>query len=117
MASLATGFLLYFAYNDPRNAKHNATKTAIDNAGGPTTQQEDKINSEAANIKMVYVLSQAVGIVGAALTAASIVLFIVGPRPGVYDEYKTVEVGSKAHATIEISPTLGGAMLGAHVVW
>jgi TolB-like protein len=112
VAAVATSFILWYGYNDPRLKKHNDKKAAIDAAGGPTDAQKAQINSEADSINLVYNLCYAIGIIGGAAIATSVVLFAVGPKPGIYDQYKTVEVG-QPKVSLELSPIFGGGMLMA----
>ena len=81
-AAVATGFILWYGYNDPRNNKHNAAKDALDKAGNATTAQETGlINNEAGfDFCTIYTVSQIVGIVGGVAMATGIVLFFSGPE-------------------------------------
>ena len=112
-AAVATGFILWYAYNDPRNTKHNNAKSALDNSGTASSADQARINSEADSIRTVYTLSQVVGIVGGVAMATGVVLFFVGPTPGVYDQYKTVEVGGGAKVTFDAMPTRDGGYASA----
>ncbi len=112
VAAVATGFILWYAYNDPRNTKHNATYQTLQTSGTATQPQEAKINAEADSIKTVYTVSQVVGIAGGVIAAAGIVLFFVGPKPGVYDQYKTVEVGNKK-VSFDLAPMPNGGYASA----
>jgi hypothetical protein len=116
VAAVATGFILWYGYNDPRNNKHNATYNSLQASGTATQPEEAKINSEADSIKTVYTVSQVVGIAGGVIAAAGIVLFFVGPKPGVYDQYKTVEVGNKK-VSFDVSPMPNGGYASAKLTF
>jgi hypothetical protein len=116
VAALASSLIVWWGWNDQRLAKHNKQKDAIDAAGGPTQAQFTQINNDAASIQTTYTICYIVGAVGGAAMAASVVLFLVGPRPGVYDQYRTVEVGG-AKVSFDLAPAPGGAFGSAFLRW
>lgn len=113
---ITAALVTWFAYNDPRNTKHNAEKKAIDDAGGPDQATFDRINRQADGIRSTYVVAQIVGIAGAVAVATGVVLFVVGPKPGIYDEYKTVTVGD-AKVTMDVTPLPNGGYAAATVTF
>ncbi len=71
-------------------------------AGAPTEDCAD-LRSDRDSIERVDVIAQVVGWVGAASLAAGVWMFLQGPEPGLYDQYKP-------EAVVGLAPLDGGVV-------
>lgn len=117
IAMIATGFVLFFGVTDPMNTRHNAEKAALDIRAVPPSDEEiTRINARADQIQTMYRAAYGVGIAGGVVAAAAIVLFAAGPKPGLYDQYKTVEI-DKLRLSFDAAPTRNGAFATMRLTW
>ena len=116
-AMVATSLVLWFAVAEPQNARNSATYDAlIANGNVPSDAQKTQLNSQATSIRTLYTVSQIVGVAGGVVAAAGLVMFFAGPKPGVYDQYKRVDV-SGTKVSFEVSPLASGLYVGAHAIF
>jgi hypothetical protein len=108
LAAIGASVGVWFGYNVPRTATHNAEKTALEQQGFVPPATQDRINARAADIAGVYTACEVIGAFGIGFVVASVVMFAVGPRPGAYDQFLTVEVG-KAKLSLNFGP--GGRLV------
>lgn len=113
VAALATGVVLRLAYNDPRFAAWQRRFDAFAAPGAPvpSAAESNELNTLAASIEQTDTLSLALAVSGGLVAAVGVVLFFVGPRPGIYDQYKTVTVGEVA-VSFDAAPLSGGGYAG-----
>jgi hypothetical protein len=109
LATFATGLIVRFAYNDPRATQWDTgNKAIIADSTLKTKTEADRLNALGDSIRDVDAICLALMISGGVVTAAGIVMFFVGPKPGIYDQYKTVSVGD-AKLSFDVAPLGKGA--------
>jgi TolB-like protein len=117
VAAFATGLVLRLVYNDPRASAWEKAKTAYDSDPAAKSPAEaSRLNTLADSIQTIDELCLGLMISGGVVTAAGVVLFLVGPKPGIYDQYKTVSVGD-AKLTFDMAPLGKGGFASATLRW
>jgi TolB-like protein len=117
VAAFASGLIVRLAYNDPRAADWDRQKKDID--ANPATKTLDKatsLNNLASSIEAIDAMCLALMISGGVVTAAGVVMFFVGPKPGIYDAYKTVTVGPGT-VSFDLAPLPHGGFGSATFRW
>lgn len=115
-ALFAGGMIVYFGVADPTNNRHNARRAEI-LAGTRTADGDLRYNDEAVAIQGLYRAGQALSISGAIVAAAGVVLFFAAPTPGVYDQFKSIEVKGGPKVSFDVSPIAGGLYGQARVTF
>jgi len=117
LAALVSGIVVRTTYNDQRAASWDSQKKEIDATPSlKTVQKAEALNSLAASIETVDALCLGLMISGGVVAVAGLVMFVVGPKPGIYDAYKTVSVGD-AKLSFDIAPMGRGGFGSATLRW
>jgi TolB-like protein len=113
VALIATAVGLRVGLNDPR-ARVLENEIKAYEAGGTQYQlsaegqaQAASINSRIGPIEQIDALALGFIVGGSVAVVAGVVMFFVGPKPGIYDAYKTVSVGD-GKLSFDFAPTKGG---------
>ena len=116
-AMLATGIGLRVGYNDPRA---RAVEARIDdfNKGvvEQTTDNEKSVNQAIDSVEQIDALCLGLMISGSVVAVAGVVMFFAGPKPGIYDAYRTVSVGD-AKVSFDLAPYKDGMFGSAMMKW
>jgi TolB-like protein len=116
VAMVATGAIVREVYNTPRANKADADAKAYNASTAQTKDQADKINAAIDSVRVIDELCLGLMISGSVVAVAGVVLFLIGPKPGVYDAYKTVTVGD-AKISFDLAPYKDGGFGSATVRW
>lgn len=116
IATVVTGILLRTVYNDQKEREARAEIARYEADPEQTDQKADNVNKLIDNVATIDSLALAFMIGGSVLTVGGVVMFFAGPKPGVYDAYKTVSVGD-AKLSFDLGPTKGGGFGTATLRW